>query len=284
MFTLFLTRLRSRRLALVISLIGLLLIGGWLGLQVSAPRFATVTPASEPRRLPLSSTLPAPVHRFALVLFGDNAPAVQSAMVLGRAQLAPAGFRMPTRFRFYYDATRSSYYHDIEATWFRLPFMRIHERNLEGHAILDLGLLGRVEDAPYTNRAAVQGYWAEVLAWLPSIALTDERVQWEAIDATTARLYLPGLNDEEAFTVRFDADTGLLTEIETMRYQSESDTQRSRWRNRILEWDIVDGMRVPVRAETQWNDATPWATWNVEQVVVNVDVSARFAQFGGDIP
>ncbi|MBC7870647.1 MAG: hypothetical protein H7Y09_07385, partial [Chitinophagaceae bacterium] len=61
---------------------------------------------------------------------------------------------------------------------------------------------------------------------MPSIALTDPRVRWEAVDATTARLYLPGLDDEEAFTVRFDAATGLMTEFKTMRYQEEANAER----------------------------------------------------------
>ena len=118
---------------------------------------------------------------------------------------------------------------------------------------------------------------------MPSIVLTDTRLRWEAVDATTARLHLPGLDDEEAFTVRFDANTGLMTEIETLRYQDESRPERWRWFNRILEWGVVDGLRVPVRSQTQWNNDTPWATWEVEQVALNADVSARLAQFGGDI-
>jgi hypothetical protein len=204
--------------------------------------------------------------------------------VLGRAQLAPTGFPMPTRFRFYYHAVTSSHYHDIQVTWFNLTFMRIHERNQEGHVSLDLSILGQVDDAPKTNRAGIQGYWGEVLAWVPSIVLTDPRVRWEAVDDTTAHLYLPGLDDVEAFTVRFDGDTALITEVETMRYQSEENTERWRWFNRILEWETVNGLRVPIRSQTQWNDNTPWATWEVEQVVLNVDVSARMAQFGGDVP
>jgi len=277
-------RMLIRILAVLASLVVFLFVSGWLGLQVKATSFAVVAPGADPSRSPLPSDLPAPVQRFARLMFGESLPNVRSAMVLGQAQLAPVGFPMPTRFRFYYDATRSSYYHDIQVTWFTLPFMRIHERNLEGHVTLDLSVLGRVEDAPHTNRAGIQGYWSEVLAWVPSIVLTDTHVRWEAVDATTARLYLPGLNDDEAFTVRFDAESGLMTEIETMRYQNESQAERWHWRNRILEWGMVDGKRVPVRAQTQWNDDTPWATWEVEQVVFNVDASARLAEFGGDIP
>jgi hypothetical protein len=270
--------------AVIASLVVVLVISAWLGLQVNATSFPTVTPDAALHTIPLPLNLPPPVLRFARTVFSDSPPEVQSAMVLGKARLSPTGLPMPTRFRFYYDAALSSYYHDIQATWFTLPFMRISERNLEGHTTLDLGLLGRVEDMPHTNRAALQGYWAEVLAWVPSIALTDNRVRWAAVDATTARLYLPGLDDDEALTVHFDADTGLLTEIETMRYQAETSPERFRWRNRILEWSLVAGQQVPVRSQTQWKDDTPWATWEVEQVALNVDVSARFKQFGGDLP
>jgi len=271
-------------IVVTVPLLVLLLVGGWLGLQVKASSFPAVDLGTAPGVIPIPLGLPAPVERFARAVFGDSLPDVQSAMVLGRAQLAPAGMPMPTRFRFYYAAARSSHYHDIQVTWFNLTFMRIHERNLEGHVTLDLSLLGKVEDAPHTNRAGIQGYWGELLGWVPSIALTDPRVRWQGIDDTTAHLYLPGLDDQEAFTVRFDADTGLITEIETMRYQGEEQSERWRWFNRILEWDTVDGLLIPVRSQTQWKQDTPWATWEVEQVALNVDVSARLAQFGGDTP
>jgi len=277
-------RTLARTLWIMVALVILLVTWGWLGLQVDSGSFTPVFTSAVPHKNPLSPNLPAPVLRFAQVLFSDGVPDVRSAMVLGQARLAPTGLPMPTRFRFYYDAARSAHYHDIQVTWFTLPFMRIHERNLDGHATLDMGIIGRVDDMPQTNRSAVQGYWGEVLAWVPSIALTDPRVRWEAIDATTARLYLPGLDDVEAFTVHFDADTGLMTEFETMRYQEEGNAERGRWINRVIEWGVVDGLRVPIRAQTQWNDDIPWANWRVEQVMLDVDVSARMNQFGGDVP
>lgn len=276
-------RMFIRIVAVVGSLVVLLLGSGWVGLQIRAKGFPAVAAGAAPRMIPLPADLPAPVQRFARALFGDSLPEVQSAVVTGVGRLAPFGVPLPARFRFYYDAASSSYYHDIEVAWFNLPFMRIHERNLEGHTILDLSLLGKVEDAPHTNRAAVQGYWAEVLAWVPSIALTDSRVRWEAVDDTTARLHLPGLDEVEAFTVRFDAQTGLPTEVETMRYQDETRPERWHWRNYIREWGEVNGLRVPVRSQTQWNDDAPWATWEIEQVALNAEVTARLAQFGGDV-
>lgn len=276
-------RMVIRIVVIVLSLIVVLLAGGWVGLQVNASSFPTIKPGDTPRMIPIPAGLPAPVERFARAVYGDTLPDVQTAMVLGRARLAPVGPPMPTRFRFFYDARRSSHYHDIQVTWFNLTFMCIHERNLEGHITLDLSILGQVDDAPHTNHAGIQGYWTEVLAWVPAVTLTDSRVRWEALNDSEALLSLPGLDDVESLTVRFDPTTGLLSEVETMRYQSEEQPERWRWFNRVLEWRIIEGQLVATRSQTQWNDATPWANWEVEQVALNVDVSARLAQFGGDI-
>ena len=277
-------RLLFRVLAASTGLIVFLAGTGWSGLQIEAPRFGLIPPGAITSRIPLPDTLPAPVERFARTIFGDDLPVVETAIVVGRARLAPSGLAMPTRFRFYYDAVNSNYYHDIQVTWFTLPVMQIHERNLDGHSILDLSVLGRVEDHPNINQAAIQGYWTEVLAWVPSIPLSDSRIRWEAVNATTARMILPGLNDDGALTVHFDADSGLITNIETMRYQNENDTERSHWNNQVIEWGQVDGLTVAARAQTQWEDNAPWAMWEIEQVVFNVDVSARLTQFGGDVP
>jgi len=270
-------------LAGIASLIVLVLAGGWLGLQIKAERLPTPPAGSPPKRLPMPDHLPGPVLRFARAVYGDDLPDIQSAIVHGRGRLAPFKLPLPARFRFYYDAVGSSHYHDIQVTWFNRPFMRIHERNLEGHATLDLGMMGRVDDQPHTNRAAVQGYWGEVLAWLPAIALTDPRVRWEAIDDHSARLHLPGLEVEEAFTITFDPETGLLDTLTARRYQSESSPQRWLWRNHARAWGAVDGQRVLVVSQTQWNEDKPWATWEIENIALNVDVSARFKQFGGDV-
>lgn len=266
-------------LGAILSLLGF----AWLGLKIRAPRLPALPADPAPPMRPLPDGLPAPVARYAAAVYGDALPKVESAVVQGRARLAPTGLPMPCRFRFYYDGPGANYYHDIRVTWWRRTVMRIHERLLDGHSILDLSLIGRVEDDPNTNRAAVQGYWAEVLAWIPALALADSRLRWQAVDDSTARVLLPGLDDVEAFTLRFDADSGLLQEIETLRYAEAGSDTRRRWRNRVLRWEMLDGVRVPVIAETQWDDEPPWATWQVEQVALNLNVSARLAQFGGDV-
>lgn len=256
----------------------------WLGLQVPAAAWPTAALPPAPATVSIPAGLPAPVERYARAVYGDELPVIDTAVVYGRARLAPTGMYLPSRFRFYYDRASASHYHHIEVLWYRLPLLRIHERNREGVGILDLGPLGRVEDAPNTNIAGQQGFWAEVLAWVPAMALNDSRITWEAVDDNTARAILPGLGERFAFTVRFDAETGLLTELEAARYQSEDGNTLTRWTNRTVAWADLNGVMVPVESETQWADDEPWAYWAIDQVVVNADVTARFEQFGGDLP
>jgi hypothetical protein len=260
----------------------LLVIGiGWLGLQFSARSFPLPDQQSADRgSVAVPSELPAPVERYAEAIFAGEIPIVESALIMGTGELIVNGIRMPARFKFYHDAG-NAYYHYIQVTWFGLPVMTVNERYLDGVGILDMPM-GRVENEPKVNTAAHQALWAEAI-WLPSLFFTDERARWEPVDAASARLIIPDADPAEMLTFHFDPQTGLVTEAVTLRYQEADSEERSRWTNRALEWGEFDGVRVPTVAETQWEDDRPWAVWRVEQVLFNVDVSGRLAQFGGDV-
>jgi hypothetical protein len=109
---------------------------------------------------------------------------------------------------------------------------------------------------------------------MPAVYLTDPRVQWEAVDDVTAILVVPFGEEEERFVVRFDPQTGLLEWMESMRYQGEDSQKKMLWMNHVLEWREVDGYLLPALAALIWMDAgTPWAVWEVEDVVYNADVT-----------
>lgn len=95
-----------------------------------------------------------------------------------------------------------------------------------------------------------------------------------------ARLALPGLDAVEALTVTFDPDTGLLDCVDTLRCQSEGRVERWGWHNRTCQWRDLNGLTVPVTTTTHWNDAAPWATWKIDDIIMNVDVAERFVTFG----
>jgi hypothetical protein len=84
---------------------------------------------------------------------------------------------------------------------------------------------------------------------LPSIWFTDGRVEWVAIDDTTARLVIPDAVEEEQCTTTFDADTGLIKDLNTLRYGESDDPARHRWTNTAIEWGEMYRDDLPSLAE-----------------------------------
>ena len=254
--------------------IGLLLLvigGGWLGLRIKPRPFPNYPqPTTFLKTIPLSTDLPAPVARYFKAVFGDQIPVIDSAVITGTAVLRPFGVALPSRFRFVYCAGQG-YRHYIESTLFGYPVFKVNEYYLDGVSHLELPF-ATVHNQPKTNMAANLGLWGESV-WLPSIFLTDPRVRWEAIDDHTARLIVPFEDGEDSFTVGFDPQTGLMRTLDSMRYQSETDSEKIGWHNEVLGWKTFHGIKIPSPSTILWrNQKVPWSEWHIEDVAYNVDV------------
>lgn len=256
---------------IVVAVVALLAGALWVGLRVPAAPFPAYPAGSEASEtVPLPGDLPAPVARFYRGLYGDEVPVIDTAVVSGRARLRIMGLTLPARFRFTHEAGRN-YRHAIETTLFGVPVMTIDETFVGGAARLALPF-GVTENEPKVDQAANLGLWAEAV-WFPAVWLTDERVRWEAVDATTALLAVPFGDATERFVARFDPDSGRLRLLESMRYRDADAETKTLWLNEVLRWDAVDGHTLPVRSALTWFDeGRPWAWWTVEEVVYNTDV------------
>jgi len=181
------------------------------------------------------------------------------------------GITFPGRFRFTHDAGQG-YHHYIEATVFGLPVMKVNEYFLDGKSRMVLPF-GTIEDEPKVNQGANLALWAESAFWFPPVLITDARVRWEPIDNETALLVVPFEDEEECFVVRFTPETGLLHFLEAMRYKNSADTAKILWIDEAREWNTLAGNPVSTIAAITWFDeGTPWAEFEVEEVVYNVDV------------
>jgi len=259
-----------KTMIIIIAIVGILIVLGWLGTQIQPQSFPQVEgQVSTTETVTLPNDLPEPVERFYSKVYGERMPIVQSAVVSGRGTMRVNGITMPVRWRFSYRAGED-YRHYIEATWFRMPLLRVNETYLNGTARLELPF--GVSEGSQIDQAANLGLWAEMI-WMPSIWLSDLDVSWTAVNEETALLIVPFGNDEQTFTVRFDPETGLITQMESMRYKGEESGRKVLWINQAKEYQELGGAYLPVKADLTWLDeGTPWAKFSVEEVLYNLDL------------
>jgi hypothetical protein len=265
----------------ITTILAILILLGWLGLQIKSRPFSPYpekTPAL--KTIPLPAGLPAPAKRFYKTVYGDEIPVIETVVIKGRAVIAPFGVKLPARFLFVHNAGRD-YRHYIEATWFGIPIMKVNERYLDGKSLFELPVGAPIDNDPSTNQAANLAVWAEA-AWFPSIWLTDPRVRWEAVDQNTALMYIPFEDKEENFVMRFNPEIGLLDSMEAMRFRdSGPQAKKILWITHNVEGKKIEGTELDAVGTATWLDqGIPWATFTLEDVKYNVDVSEYILQKG----
>ncbi len=215
----------------------------------TAPRLRPVTTAAIPEGLP------APVERYYRLIHGDAVPVYTSAVMSGRGTIRFMGVVMPARLRFTHDSGQG-YRHYIEATFWGIPVFKVNERYLDGKGWMQLPF-GVVENDPGVDSAANQGLWAETLIY-PAYLLTDPRVRWEAVDADTARMFVPFGDGEQEFTVDFDPGTGMLTRYETLRHRDDKQGKIRWWGDFAYQPDANGDPQLSTISATWEDEGTPW--------------------------
>jgi len=269
-----------KTLLIIIGILAILLFLGWLGLQIKPKPFSAY-PEKTPglKTIPLREGLPAPVERFYKTVYGDEIPVIERVVAKGRATISPFGVKLPARFIFVHNAG-NDYRHYIEATWFGMPILKVNEGYLDGKSFFE-SPMGNIYDDASTNQGANLAVWAEA-GWFPSIWITDPRVRWEPVDEKTALLFVPFEDQEENFVMRFNSETGLLDSMEAMRFRdSGPQAKKILWITRNIEGKKIEGTKLDAVGTATWLDqGIPWATFTLEEVNYNVDVSKYIRQKG----
>ena len=268
-------------LMIVTAILAALVLVGWLGLKIRPKSFLPYPEKTlELKTIPLPAGLPAPVERFYKTVYGDQIPVIESAVMKGRAFISPFGIKLPARFIFVHNAGKD-YRHYIEATWFGIPIMKVNEGYVDQKSFFAGPVGDPIVDDASTNQAANLAVWAEA-GWFPSIWITDPRVHWEPVDDNTALLYVPFEGIEENFVMRFNSETGLLDSMEAMRYRDTGpQAKKILWITRNVPAKKIEGTQLDTVGTATWLDqGTPWATFTLEEVNYNVNVSEYIRQRG----
>lgn len=246
----------------------------WTGLRINPKAFEFPGLAqSETRFLTLPEGLPEPVERFFKTIYKERIPVVETVVITGRGRIRPFGVWLPSRFIFIHKAGKD-YRHYIEATFFGIPFLKVNEGYIDGVSFFE-SPMGTYTNDPNTNQAANLALWAEG-AWFPSLWIGDVRARWQAVDQTTAILFVPFENEIDNFIVRFDPESGLIQMMEAMRYKGRGKPSKVLW--------ITNEVRHPgqpaVSYATWLDDGKPWAAFIPEEIRFNLDVDSTIQRRG----
>ena len=242
---------------------------GWAGLQM--PPSNLPLPADSPQDIgtvAIPDDVPAPVHRYYQTVFGEQAPRIESLAVYGRAR-ANFGIWLPLRYRLVH---RPGYAFEryMEVTWYGRTVLKAIDRYVDGKG--KTGPMGKEATGPAVDQGANMILWAEA-PLMPSLWISDERLRWEAIDDSSARLIFPYGDGEDELTVHFDPQTNLITRITALRFR-DAESGKIPWYADLLTWQTVAGVQVPKRIAITWEDqGKPWSYWDLEEYFWNVDIS-----------
>jgi hypothetical protein len=275
--------MRGIRNTFIIFAIVMLVFGVivWLGIQIRPTPFSRFSQDDSPvKTVPLPGGLPGPVERFYTTVYGDEIPVIESVVILGRGELKPfMNIPIPARFVFVHTAGKD-YRHYFEATIFGIAVLKVNEGYIDGASFFESPMASIAND-PNSNQAANLTVWAEAM-WFPALWVTDPRVHWEPVDDNTALLYVPFENDEDNFLVRFNPKTGLIDSMETMRFRDIGEDQpKILWilRNEHSQPLVASDLR-SVGSATWLDQGSPWAYFDAEEIILNVDVSNLIHQSG----
>jgi hypothetical protein len=206
------------------------------------------------------ASLPAPVQRYFRAVLTDGQPIVAAVTVehAGTFNMSAAGEKwQPFTSRQRVTTQCPGFVWDARIAVAPGLKARVHDAYVEGEGILHATLLGfltivNMRGTRPVAEGELQRFFAET-AWYPTALLPSQGVQWTAVDDTSAKAALKDGDISLTLLFRFD-EAGLIASV---RAEARARTVGGRviptpWEGRWRNYEIRDGMRVPLEGEVAW--------------------------------
>lgn len=220
-------------------------------------RLALPTERFDPREL---EGLPDPVVRHLRQALPPGTPIIRAADVVheGTFNLSQTGEQWkPFTSRQRVVTRRPGFVWDGRVAMAPGLAVHVHDAYVAGEGILEPAILGlfalvNLRDRGEVARGELMRYMAEA-AWYPTALLPSQGMQWEAIDARSARATLADGEVRLTMTFHFN-DNGL---IETIRAEDRGRMLDDRiiptpWEGRMFDYQRRNGLLIPMQGEVAW--------------------------------
>ncbi len=204
--------------------------------------------------------LPEPVARHLRQVLPEGAPIIRAVEVMhrGRFNLSQNGEQWkPFTSRQHVVTHPPGFVWDGRVSMAPGLDVHVHDAYVGGEGILEPAILGlftlvKLSDRGEVARGELMRFMAEA-AWYPTALLPSQGMQWEPIDANSARATLVDGEIRLSMTFHFGAD-GLL---DTIRTESRGRTVGDQviptpWEGRMSNYQRRDGLLIPLDGEVAW--------------------------------
>lgn len=205
-------------------------------------------------------SLPAPVRRYLLATLRPGQPFVAAVDLeqTGTMNMSEAAEQwLPFHASQHVTTHRPGF--DWDARIAMLPGMpvHVHDAYIEEEGLLHAAVLGLVSVASVRGKGDIaKGELLRFLAeapWYPTILLPGQKVQWDAVDGTSARATIT--DGETAVSVLFRFNDEGMIESFTAAARGRINggkTTFAPWQGRFWDYATRDGMRIPLQGEVAW--------------------------------
>ncbi len=220
------------------------------------------------------SGLPEPVQRYFRHVLKDGQPYISYVRLTHNGQFRAGLDKDFTNIEGeqYFTAEKPGFIWKGTTSMFAARDMYLSDK---GRLVVSLFSLYNIVDGSGENfnEGELQRWLAESV-WFPTNLLPNERNQWSAIDANSAKLSFKYRAVSFAYIVTFN-EVGEITQMETQRFMGEEN--REPWLCKPADYQETNGVIIPMKAEVIWKlekGEVSYAKFNVKKI--EYDTAEKF--------